>query len=622
MRHLRAAGPRRPANGKRGRGRRFPFALWTLALVILGAVATRPVAGQIPFDSIPPDSLLRQDTVNTTERYLEAQKALQVRLPVLPLVGVGTPSTPMSRVVLSRDSLDWAMAETLADVLQRVPGVYLWRGGWVGRTEYPDYRGRGPASVEYFVDGIAYLPIGPDSLGVDPSFFSLSMYDRVEIERWPGGLRVHLFTDRHGSKAPYSRVGISSGDKSIARYAGALEYRFGNGLGIAAAGERMVAPTATGTSSNFDITNMWLQANYLPSARLGFQAQLIRSSPDRKPFVESPDTLELRLTGERNDAQVRAFWRSRPDDLGLRVDGFLARTGWTGGGVDDAIRQGGAVVAWRTPTFGVSGRLFNRSRWTPWDLRGEVGWTPLARASAAAEVGYQTHDLDRTSRWVSLRGALALPLGFEAQATVRTGSIVSAPTVLTDQAQQLTDWQGTLRWQRPWASLEVGYGQTDAFRPQPFRPFTPGIPGVARAPRTEWLTVGWRLAPRKWLTFEGWYSDPVSRAGPDGVPPTHSLTTATIRSKFLRRFKSGIFDLKAQLAFESWGDGVIGRDSLGAPIALDGASFWRTEIELRLDSFLLYWERYNMQASQKTYVPRFPIGNFVSTFGVKWEFAN
>lgn len=622
MRHLRAAGPRRPANGKRGRGRRFPFALWTLALVILGAVATRPVAGQIPFDSIPPDSILRQDTVNTTERYLEAQKALQVRLPVLPLVGVGTPSTPMSRVVLSRDSLDWAMAETLADVLQRVPGVYLWRGGWVGRTEYPDYRGRGPASVEYFVDGIAYLPIGPDSLGVDPSFFSLSMYDRVEIERWPGGLRVHLFTDRHGSKAPYSRVGISSGDKSIARYAGALEYRFGNGLGIAAAGERMVAPTATGTSSNFDITNMWLQANYLPSARLGFQAQLIRSSPDRKPFVESPDTLELRLTGERNDAQVRAFWRARPDDLGLRVDGFLARTGWTGGGVDDAIRQGGAVVAWRTPTFGVSGRLFNRSRWTPWDLRGEVGWTPLARASAAAEVGYQTHDLDRTSRWVSLRGALALPLGFEAQATVRTGSIVSAPTVLTDQAQQLTDWQGTLRWQRPWASLEVGYGQTDAFRPQPFRPFTPGIPGVARAPRTEWLTVGWRLAPRKWLTFEGWYSDPVSRAGPDGVPPTHSLTTATIRSKFLRRFKSGIFDLKAQLAFESWGDGVIGRDSLGAPIALDGASFWRTEIELRLDSFLLYWERYNMQASQKTYVPRFPIGNFVSTFGVKWEFAN
>ncbi|MBK6779078.1 MAG: TonB-dependent receptor plug domain-containing protein [Gemmatimonadetes bacterium] len=622
MSSLRAAGEQQPGNGKRGRGHRFPFARWALALLLLGAVAAHPVAGQIPFDSIPPDSLLRRDTVNTTERYLEAQKALQVRLPVLPLVGVGTPSTPMSRIVLSRDSIDWAMAETLGDLLQRVPGVYLWRGGWVGRTEYPDYRGRGPASVEYFVDGVAYLPIGPDSLGVDPSFFSLSMYDRVEIERWPAGLRVHLFTDRHGSKAPYSRVGISSGDRSIARYAGALEYRFGNGLGVAAAGERMVAPTATGTSSNFDITNMWLQANYLPSARLGFQAQLIRSSPDRKPFVESPDTLELRLTGERNDAQLRAFWRSRDDDLGLRVDGFVTRTGWRGGGVTDAVRQGGAVVAWRTPTFGVAGRLFNRSRWTPWEVRGEAGWTPLAHASAAAEVGYQTHDLDRTSRWVSVRGALALPLGFEAQATVRTGSIVATPTVLTDQAQSLTDWQGTLRWQRPWAGLEVGYGQTDAFRPLAFRPFTPGIPGVAAAPRTEWLTVGWRLAPRKWLTLEGWYSDPVSSAGPDGVPPTHSLTTATIRSKFLRRFKSGIFDLKAQLAFESWGDGVIGRDALGAPIALDGASFWRTEIELRLDSFLLYWERYNMQASQKTYVPRFPIGNFVSTFGVKWEFAN
>ena len=45
-------------------------------------------------------------------------------------------------------------------------------------------------------------------------------------------------------------------------------------------------------------------------------------------------------------------------------------------------------------------------------------------------------------------------------------------------------------------------------------------------------------------------------------------------------------------------------------------------IELRLDKFILYWDRYNLQASRKTYVPRFKILNFGSTFGVRWEFSN
>jgi hypothetical protein len=100
------------------------------------------------------------------------------------------------------------------------------------------------------------------------------------------------------------------------------------------------------------------------------------------------------------------------------------------------------------------------------------------------------------------------------------------------------------------------------------------------------------------------------------------MTSATIRSKFWRTFPSGIFDFKAQIAYETWGDGIIGRDPAGQPIALDGASFWRTMIEIRLDSFILYWDRYNLQASRKQFVPGFGILNFGSTFGVRWEFKN
>jgi hypothetical protein len=580
-----------------------------------------PLAAQVPYDSLPSDTLTK-DTVNTTERYLKAQAGNTVYLPVLPLVGVDGPRAAMSRVVITRDSIDWAMAETVSDLLQRVPGTYLWRGGWLGRTEYPNFRGRGPTSAEYYVDGLRYLPIGPDSIGVDPSFFSLSLFERIEIERWPGLLRVHLFTRRHDRRSAASRVGIASGDKSIARYIGFLERRYASGIGFGLGGERMVAPTATGSSSEFDITNIWLQLGFVPSPRFGVQAEFLSSNPDRKPYQGVLDTLELGTSGKRTDAQFRAFWRSRPGDLGLRVDGIVGRTKWKGSGVDDQVRQGGLVIGWRAPTFGITASAFTRSRLTPWDLYGRAGWTPVGPISLELEAGYQKHDLGRLSQWVGARASLRLPLGFEAQASARRGSFVVAPAILADTAQSLTDWQGSLRWQQPWAAVEVGYARTDRFQSPAYRSFQPSVASFSQEPATDWVTVDWRLSPKKWLTFEGWYSDPKGTATPDGLPPTHSLTTATIRSKFWRTFRSGIFDFKAQLAFESWGDGIIGRDALGQPIPLDGASFWRTEIEIRLDSFLLYWDRYNLAASRKSYVPGFKILNFGSTFGVRWEFAN
>ncbi|MDH5284479.1 MAG: hypothetical protein OEW80_11430 [Gemmatimonadota bacterium] len=594
-------------------------------LLALSAVAA-PLAAQIPYDSLPPDTL-RRDTINTTERYLEGEGDTQVYLPAAPRIGPSGPDPAMSRIVLTRDSIQWAMAETVSDLLTRVPGLYLWRGGWLGRTEYPSYRYRGPASVEYFVDGLPYVPIGPDTLGVDPSYFSLSLYDHIEIEPWPGSLRVWLYTRRHERKAPASRIGIARGDKDLARYIAALEKRFESGIGFAMQGERMVVPTASGSSSAFDISNLWLQIGYVPNAHLGTQVQLLYSAPDRDPYVDAqsgtPDTLELGLRGTRNDAQFRAFWRQRTDDLGFKVDGLVGRTTWGGGGVkDEEVRQGGVVLGWRGPTAGVTARVFNRSRWTPWDVEASGRWNGLSRLTVGLDAAYQTHDLDRSSQWLGARVGASLPLGFEALATGRTGSVVSSPTVLTEQAQDLTDWQVQFGWERPRFGVEVGYGHTDGFTPQAFRSFTPTVPQLGKAGGTEWLTVGWRVALLKWITLQGWYSDPVGGESGQGVPPTHSLTSATIRSKFLRTFRSTVFDLKAQVAYETWGDGVIGLDPNGAPLALDGASFWRMEIEFSIDAFHFYWDRFNARASRKTYVPGFPVLNFGSTFGVRWEFLN
>jgi hypothetical protein len=199
--------------------------------------------------------------------------------------------------------------------------------------------------------------------------------------------------------------------------------------------------------------------------------------------------------------------------------------------------------------------------------------------------------------------------------------MVAAPAILTDPEQDVRDFQGTLGWNRARLGFQVSYSRTAAFQPFGFADF-PTVPQLGPAPQTEWITAAVRLAPLQWITLETWYSDPRGAATPDGIPPTHSMSAATIRSKFLRQFPSGIFDLKLRLSMESWGRGTIGRDAVGNPITLRGATFLRSLIQIQLDRFSIYWDRTNLTSTDLTYVPGFQIPGYESDFGVTWEFWN
>ncbi len=595
--------------------------LWLLSLLVSSGLAAQ-VVNELPGDSALADSLAA-DTIDQTARYLEAQEGVKLRVPVAPLVGVDGPEPPASRVVFDREAIDWANAETLADLMQQIPGVYLWRGGWIGRPEVPNYQGRGATSVEYYLDGLPFVALGVDSIGVDPSLFALSLFERVEIERLPGLLRVHLFTPRHDRRAARSRIGVSSGDRNIARYLGGLERRFANGLGVAFAAEYFTTPTLSGARSDHSISHLWLQGSYLPSPKFGLQYQIVRMKPNRRAFVASTfasDTIGEPLKGNRSDAQIRLFLLRDSSGLGPRLDLLYGRSGWEGSGIHQQSNQFGGVLSWRTSTARIGGSAFIRSKWTSLDLRGEAGWTPIAALTTSAEVGYQTHDADRQSYWFGLRGGLRLPLGVELSGALRQGSILTAPALLNEPVQDVTDFETIVGWQRSFAGVELGFHRTDAFRPQSYQAFRL-IDSLRPVGRTDWLTAALRISPRPWITLEGWYSEPRD-AVPEGIPPKHSLVSGTIRSKFLRTFPSGAFDLKLQLSMESWSTGVIGRDAIGAPIKLRGATFFRNLFELRLQRFIIYWDRVNLTNSKQAYVPGFPIPGAGSTFGVRWEFLN
>ena len=76
----------------------------------------------------------------------------------------------------------------------------------IGRPEPVNYQARGAGSAEYYLDGLPYVPAGVDSLAVDPALFSISFLDRIEVERWPGLLRIYLFTRRHDRSGPSTTV--------------------------------------------------------------------------------------------------------------------------------------------------------------------------------------------------------------------------------------------------------------------------------------------------------------------------------------------------------------------------------------------------------------------------------
>jgi hypothetical protein len=608
-----------------------------MAAAMLIVVAGARLHAQTP-DTTRADST-RSDTTDYSELFLKAQEEGRTRVPVVPRVGSAPILPALSRLVFDRDTIDWHNAETLGDLLTKVPGVYLWRGGWVGRPEPVNYQARGAASVEYFLDGFPFLALGPDTVAVDPSLLPLSFLSRVEVERLPGQIRVYLYTRRHDRLTPRTGVGVSSGDLQTARYQGGLEKRFANGIGYAIGAEHLAVPLAKDVPGSYENTQIWLQTSYVPSKRLAVMVQYLRSNPNRETIVSDTavtDTLSQGLHGTRSDFQASVWYSPRGESVGPRFGLLAGASSWREDStelslgpipphehvryVDQTVWQFGAVGGLRTGTASLELTGWHRSRWTPLDLRATAGWSPTTFFTASGEAAYQRHDGSRTSKWVTGRVGIRLPLDLRASAFIRSGTIVNSPMLATSTATSQTDLGALASFDRPRFAVEAGYWRTAGFEPQTF-PLYRQIVSIAPSGSTDWFTFSGRIAPRQWFIIDGWYSNPMGTR-PEGVPPTHGIVNATIQSKFLRQFRSGIFGLKLQGTMESWGVGTIGRDKDDNPIQLRGATFFRSLIELKIGQFIAYYDRVNLRALRLGYVPGLQLLRLASTFGVRWEFSN
>ena len=588
-----------------------------------GAQAQIPVT---PADSAAADSARADsaavDSANAA-RYAAAREETTEVVPIAPLLGVEGPRPPLTRHVFDRDSLDWLGARTVGDLLALVPGTYVWRGGWTGRPEGVNYDARGASSVEYFLDGVPYVPLGPDSVGVDAAFLPLGLLDRIEVEPWPGLLRVHLFTSRHDRLAARSRIAAATGDGDLTRYHGLLERRFPSGIGFGVAGDYLDAPTLGATSADSRVTNYWLQGSWLPSERTGIQYQIVRSDAERDPFVgEAGTPIGDGLIGRRTDQQLRAFLRGGGAGRESSLNLLLGRTAWdddAAEGPDQRLTHAGVIATLRRPTWSASGRGVWQSRWTPLDATAALMWSATPALTVNVEGTLRLHDDDRSSRWVAARAGSRLgPLLLTVSG--RTGQIVAAPSIAASPEQTVTDYSGSVAFEHTWIGAGASFTHIDAFAPAPFQPFAPvATPRPTAA--ADWLTFRGRVAPLSWLSAEGWYATPRS-VEPDGSPPAHYVALGTVRTGFRRRYRSGALELKAQVGVEGWGQGVIGADGSGAPVTLPSAMHIRMHVQLRLGDFMAYFNRVNLSSELVPYVPGFPIPPLGSVFGFRWDFLN
>ncbi len=597
----------------------------SLLLVLLAPGASLAAQVVSPPDSIKADSLRkRPDTLTTTDQLIKNSAMALVQLQPLPLAGASALYPPGARRVFTRDSIDWIAAQTVGDLLAAVSGVYLQRGGGFGRPEMPTYRAGGAGSVEFVVDGMPFTPMGRDSLAVDPSFFSLALFDRLEVIHSPSTLRVMLWTRRHDRQATRTKIGLSTGDLGLARYLASFERRYPSGWGLSLAADYFGVNAPPGGSGGSRVTNAFAQVGYLSGAHFGVQAQVLVEAIRRDVLLSdgtAGDTLTDALAGTRTEGQLRASWTENATGLGGRVDLYAGRTTWRGDSVNRSLGHFGAIAAYRQPTWSSELSIWNQTQWTPLDARAVLGWSPIERVSGSIELAEQRHVGDRQSAWATARLGVRLPLDLLASGVVSEGHRVLVPALVDDSVRRFTDYSATIAFNRRRIGVDVGYVRNDAGQPVAFSEFR-GVPQLGPRPVVEWASVHARLAVLGWLTLESRYDHPLNGVLPDGVPPHHALSTATINSRFLHNFPSGVFRLKVQGVMESWSPGLAGRDTAGAAIAQPGATFFRGVFQLQIGSFIVFWDRANMRASKPGYLPGYRLPSLMSTYGVRWEFAN
>ncbi len=210
-----------------------------------------------------------------------------------------------------RSTLFSSGAAHVGELLDRVPGVTVFRSGWLGSPTVGAQMGEF-GRVRVFYDGIEVDALDPRTGGVmDLSALDSWPLEGARIERGANETRVYLRSWRARSTTPETRVDIGTGDLETNIYRGYFARRFGRGQALQLGAQQL---------STRDVRNAGDADQLSLFGRIGFarrqwsvDGQFSRLSRDRAEQLAVEPFVNLHKLDARYDLSYLRIGYGDPD---------------------------------------------------------------------------------------------------------------------------------------------------------------------------------------------------------------------------------------------------------------------------------------------------------------------
>lgn len=579
-------------------------------------------------DSLRQDSLAkRRDTVTVVKRDTIKPALAHSELPTD--VGIAR------KYYWNRDSLFATGAVTLADLLERVPGLTMFHAGWISAPAMPAYMGDFQR-VRVFLDGFEIRALDPRAHGVlDLTQVNLWSAEDALIEETADEVRVYLRTWRVRATTPVTRTDVSTGDQQTNLYRGFFGKRYDNSLALQFGAQQFGTTPSPAFGASSDQLGLIARVGWA-SPRWSVDAFATRSSRHRGVIIDDTGADSIpSQDSKRTDAYLR-FGHGDPDTSALWGQAMLVASKFDYTGVrtfnvpdpktaldsihafsslDTSVYRSQYVATVGTVRgplrVSAAERLFlggGRTISAP-SVRASFTLSRLAVSAFGEGQGPDSlahADVRASFTPLSFVGVFA-SAGRTTDDRVKDSSFTE--TYLRGEAgiriKKLWLLGGLLRRDSVRLTAPVGFDTTLA------APGETKATGVTAAIRGQlWRFVNADVWAVKWNDSLGFYR-----------PRYQTRSELFVRTNLLKRFPTGDFGLMFS-AIHEYRSGVRFPLRDNSVVSVPGYRTVGTLLEIRILSATVSWQFRNVLGERYAQVPFFVMPRQTNFYGVRWEFLN
>ncbi len=548
------------------------------------------------------------------------------------------PLTASDTYIWDRNAIYATGAFTAQDLLDRVPGITGFRGGWIAAPQTSAYLGD-VGRVRVFLDGVELDKLDNRMGGsLDLTQIQLWPLEEVRIERGASEVRMYLRSWRVDRTTPSTRTDISTGDQQTNMYRGYFGRRYGGGE-VLQAGAQQYGTTPGFTGAASDQTSLMGRVGWAKKG-LSVDGFMLRTSRHRGTIYSAlirGDSL-LGIESTQSQAYLRAGWGDPDNGPWAQAIASTQSYKYTGTRAGNSFGSVTAADTAAAETTFVRPQYVLTGGFTRWGIQlsgaerlrsffGERLGTPEVRASYTSRMlglmayseGRSADSISRTElsgrvsplSFISLSAALGhntdhrqmvWHVGLPLRDTTRTASYARAEVGL--RVHRLWVSGGMLHRDRVMLNAPTVY---DSVLRRVMDPAANASYAAIRGNFYEDLYAD--ITALRWSDTAGFYR-----------PRYQTRSEVGIRTSWLSKFPSGNFGLHFAAIHEYRSNTWFPADTGSAVVP--GSRTISSLLEIRILSAVAFFQMRNMLGERYGLVPRFQMPRQTTMYGVRWEFWN